>query len=53
MAKEVKKVVKNILPQTGTEAEMGLAFTGAALVIIAGALYVKAKLGTESRTHKD
>ncbi len=42
--KEVKKVVKNILPQTGTEAEMGLVLTGAALVLIAGALYVKAKL---------
>lgn len=44
VVKEVKKVVKNILPQTGTEAEIGLAFTGAALVLIAGALYVKSKL---------
>lgn len=53
VVKEVKKVVKNILPQTGTEAEIGLAFTGAALLLIAGALYVKAKLRKESRKHKD
>ena len=41
VVKEVQKVVKNIFPQTGTEAEIGLAFTGAALVLIAGALCVK------------
>lgn len=29
VVKEIKKVVKNILPQTGTEAEMGLVLTGA------------------------
>ena len=44
VVKEVKKVVKNILPKTGTEAEIGLAFTGAALVLIAGTIYVKSKL---------
>lgn len=53
VVKEVKKAVKNILPQTGTEAEIGLAFTGAALILMAGALYVKAKLRKESRKHND
>ncbi|WP_285013677.1 mucin-binding protein [Lactococcus garvieae] len=53
VVKEVKKAVKNILPQTGTEAEIGLAFTGVALVLIAGALYVKSKLRKKNIKNDD